>query len=379
MFELFKKKNEIIVKIEELPELKDDEILNLVEVTDKTVISRFTSVVPGAAQAIVNTATAIQGTQLANSGIYQAILPSGAKLINSKEMDGAVRGFFKAGNEIKGHANFLSVDGAVDKIAEINVANAAMGVASLVVGQYYMKQINDGLESINGSLSKLEAFQEAEYKSKVLTLCGQVKTLSDFKSEILENNEQRKEVIIRLMNLEMTCQDLLNQANIHIDKISNNKNKEFDKYVEATSELQTWLEFQKVLDEIMFRISDLNYVFHLGAMSREQSSSNYDSVYGQSLKVIGKVKKWHLEHIKSFGIDMDEARLDRKGFDAFIHKPIGLIKEDFNYKEIGKTNISNIRMQMSMNIETREHKHLDLYQDDVKMIIKDGKVFYLIA
>lgn len=379
MFEIFKKKNEIVIKIEELPALKEGEELNLVEVTDKSVISRFTAVVPGAAQVIANTSVAVQGTQLANSGIYQAILPSGAKLVNSKEIDGAVRGFFKAGNEIKGQANFLSVDGAVSKIAEMNVANAAMGVASIVVGQYYMKQINSELESISGSLSKIEAFQEEEYKSKVLTLCSQIKTISDFRSEILEDNEQRKEAIIRLMNLELTCQDLLNQANIHIDTISNDKHKDFDKYVEATSELQNWLGFQKVLGEVLFRISDLNYVLHLGAMSREQSSANYDSVCGQSSRVLVKIKKWHLEHIKTFGIDMDEARLDRKGFDAFIHKPIGLIKEDFNYKEVGKVNITNIRMQVSMNTEIRGENKSDLYQDDVKMVIKGGKVFYLIA
>lgn len=82
------------------------------------------------------------------SNKYHRVYVDVVKVPSSKEIDGAVRGFFKAGNEIKGQANFLSVDGAVDKIAEMNVANAAMGVASLVVGQYYMKQINSELESM---------------------------------------------------------------------------------------------------------------------------------------------------------------------------------------------------------------------------------------
>lgn len=37
------------------------------------------------------------GAQLVNQGVYQAILPAGAKLVNSRNMEGAVRGFFRQG------------------------------------------------------------------------------------------------------------------------------------------------------------------------------------------------------------------------------------------------------------------------------------------
>jgi len=44
--------------------------------------------------------------------------------------------FYNAKN-IRGQANFVAVDGNMGKgLAAMNVANAAMGVASMVVGQY---------------------------------------------------------------------------------------------------------------------------------------------------------------------------------------------------------------------------------------------------
>lgn len=86
-----KKKKEIAVRLEELPALTEQEQFNLVEIEDKNVISRITSVVPEAIQALANTAIAAEGMQLANAGVYIAKLPSGAQLVKSQEMQNAVR------------------------------------------------------------------------------------------------------------------------------------------------------------------------------------------------------------------------------------------------------------------------------------------------
>lgn len=59
------------------------------------MINRIISAVPQLAQAGVNVGAVAEGMQLANQGVYQAILPAEAKLVNSKDMEGAVRGFFR--------------------------------------------------------------------------------------------------------------------------------------------------------------------------------------------------------------------------------------------------------------------------------------------
>lgn len=225
-----KKKKEIAVRLEELPALTEQEQFNLVEIEDKNVISRITSAVPEAIQALANTAIAAEGMQLANAGVYIAKLPSGAQLVKSQEMQNAVRGFYKNGAAIKGQANFLAADGTMEKIAAMNLANVAMGAASLVVGQYYMKQINAELLEMNNGISRISEFQDNEYKSKVLALMTQIKRMSDFKTEILENAELRKEEIIRLQTMEKECIELLGQANLTVEQLSSVEHSEFDCY-----------------------------------------------------------------------------------------------------------------------------------------------------
>ena len=87
------KKNELVVKIDELSALTEDEQLSLVEISDANIVSRLTSAVPGAAQAIANTTTAMQGAQLANAGIYMAKIPTGAQLVNSRKLKGLFEDF----------------------------------------------------------------------------------------------------------------------------------------------------------------------------------------------------------------------------------------------------------------------------------------------
>ena len=174
--------NEITIQMEQLPiEMFPDES-SLVEVKDEKVLARIDSLVPGLGQAGVATANAVQA---AGDTVYRAIIPVGAKLTDSKAMEGEVRGIYHGADGIKGHANLVAVENTGTVVA--NTAAAAMGVASMVVGQYYMTQINAELSKISDGLDKISSFQDNEYKSKVFALVAQVKKISAFQSEILEN------------------------------------------------------------------------------------------------------------------------------------------------------------------------------------------------
>ena len=289
---MFGKKNELQVKVEQLPDIFEDNGLALVEIEDDKVINRIISAVPQLAQAGVNVGAVAEGMQLANQGVYQAILPAGAKLVNSKDMEGAVRGFFRNKKGIAGQANWMNADSAVNKIAAANIANAAMGAAALVVGQYYMKQINDELADMNSNISKLANFQMAEYKGKVLTLMTQVKRASEFQAEILEDNNLRNEEIQRLQGLETTCMDLLNQANVTISELSSKEGESFEKYDKLMSEVAIWQKYQGALTEVLYMIADLNYTLHLGAISKEQCYAAYSDMYDMENNLLDKLRKW---------------------------------------------------------------------------------------
>ena len=130
-------------------------------------------------------------------------------------MEGAVRGLYHGAKGIQGHADFVAADGNMGSgLAAMNAANAAMGIASMVVGQYYMAQINDRIDSITNSMDRIAGFQDNEYKSKVYALVAEIQKISTFQIETMENEELRTRELAHLKNLEHECAHLLGQANL---------------------------------------------------------------------------------------------------------------------------------------------------------------------
>lgn len=92
-------------------------------------------------------------------------------------MEGAVRGIYGS-NGIEGHANFVQVD-LRNKAQNIcNAVNGTMNIASMVVGRYYMAQINYELKSIDEKNSLIFEFQNNEFYAKVSSLILQIKHMA---------------------------------------------------------------------------------------------------------------------------------------------------------------------------------------------------------
>ena len=121
--------SELIIEVEMLPAeaIKDEN--GLVEITDSNVLVHINNLVPELAQAGNAANNVAQVVQAANDGVlYRAIIPAGAKLSDSKAMEGAVRGFYRGTDGIQGHANFVAVETQKGTSVVANTAVAAMGV-----------------------------------------------------------------------------------------------------------------------------------------------------------------------------------------------------------------------------------------------------------
>ncbi|MCS5465282.1 hypothetical protein NWO25_16360 [Enterococcus lactis] len=136
-------------------------------------------------------------------------------------------GFYSNGKGIAGQANLVKVNPSqlskASKVAN-GVANV-MNVASLVVGQYYMSEVNDKLQTMNKSISEIGDFQQREFKSKIFSLITRVGKISKFSSDILENDELRNRMLHSLDSIEGEVTQLLQQVNITIDDLSHIINK----------------------------------------------------------------------------------------------------------------------------------------------------------
>lgn len=367
--------NDFVVDVQEI---ESEELKNkrLVEITDDNILVHINHLIPSlfkTANAAMNVSKA---SKLSNGPIYQAILPPGAKLAASHSMKDAVRGFYHGGNGIAGHANFKQVD--IPKMATIsNGVAAIMNVASLIVGQYYMSEISSKLAVINDSISEIQDFQNNEYKSRVFSLVISVKTIADFHEEILENDELRISKINSLERLQEDCMQLLEQANLTISGISKKQNLKFKKYEKEVSIAEEWSMYQKLLLEVLYRIADLKYALYFGAVSRKQCSaiiSEYESRAEDSRK---SLEKWHADMIEKLQIDIENDRRKLLGDISVVNDIFSLIGKNKQYVPVEKKTAAMIknqaRKQMMKDVDKSE-----LYSEDVRLISKGGKVYYLL-
>ena len=124
--------NDLVIQIGILPADAISDETKLVEITDSKVLAHINNLVPGLAQAGNAANNATQAVKANGEVLYRAIIPAGAKLTDSKAMEGAVRGFYHGADGIRGHANLVAVEAQKGTAVAANTAAAAMGVASMI-------------------------------------------------------------------------------------------------------------------------------------------------------------------------------------------------------------------------------------------------------
>lgn len=370
--------NESIIPLEMLPAEAIEDESKLVEITDSKVLARVNNLIPWLAQAGNAVNNAAQAVKTANSEVlYRAVIPTGAKLTNSKAMKGAVRGIYHGADGIKGHANLVAVEAQKGTAIIANSAAAVMGVASMVVGQYYMTQINAELSKISNGISQIQDFQDNEYRSRVFSLVSHVKKIADFQTEILENGELRLSKISQLDSLEEECTQLLGQANLTLAGFSKKTELDYEEYEKALSSAQNWFMYQKSLLDVLYKISDLRYTLHLGTVSREQCVAllpEYTKQVGNTQECLAA---WHNITTQRLGIEAEEIRRKRAGIDGMIHFIPGLFNNDLNFRSIEKNTAHMITEQVSGHKVLHKVDTSELYNEDVQLISKDGRIYYL--
>lgn len=366
--------NELRVQFNMLSEIREIDESKLVEIKDNKLLGKINNLIPETFKTGTTIDNAIQDT---TKNIYEVIIPSGEKLVNSKDMEGAVRGFYSNSKGVSGHANLVHVENASNVVA--NATSAAMNVGSMVVGQYYMTQINDELETISSDISQIMDFQNNEYKSKVFALVTKVKELSSFQTEILENEELKKAEISNLNRLEQQCIELLGQANLTIADHSKKMDIDIKDYEKELKDIQHWVVYQETLLEVLYLIANLKYVLYLGKVSREQCNSLLATYKKQVKKVSFGLQNWHLEQMEKNGINLEEGYRERYGVDGFLHKVPGMIRKELNYRPVSKEIVEIITNHLTSKDQHLQVFTREAFNENVKLIKKEKKIYYLPA
>ena len=373
--------NDLIPKFEELSLATKIDESKLVEIKDTKLIQRFVDHVPNAGMVLNNLNNAKQYQDFVKDGgkLYQVIIPRGAVLDKSREIAGASRASFRGiDNKIKGNANLIPADELANKMAITNVANAGYNLAAAVVGQHYMAEIDAKLATISDDIAKISKFQENEYLAKVEALIAKVHEFSKFQLEILENDELRNERIASLQLSKDTCTELLGQANHSMENILQKPIGTFNDYEDNLTKANGWYQYQRVLFELLCRISELDHALHLGTVSKEHCYERCALYSKQVESCQAQLAEWHKTYETQFKIDIESAKRKRTGFEAVLFKPLAwIIDDDLNYKSINESTVAMIETQSNSNVTVIKGNTTDLFQQNVQIIAKEGKLYYL--
>ncbi|NRU84766.1 hypothetical protein DFH44_004806 [Clostridium beijerinckii] len=86
--------NHLMIQLEQLSLDSIPDETKLMEITDSKVLAQVTNLIPELFKVGNAAGNAVQGAKANAEVLYRAIIPAGAKLANSREMDGAVRGIY---------------------------------------------------------------------------------------------------------------------------------------------------------------------------------------------------------------------------------------------------------------------------------------------
>ncbi len=355
-----------------LPETMPDEN-RLTPVTDDSVLAQINHLVFGTAKTAHSVVETVRSVK---DPLYKVVIPKDAKLVDSKAMRGAKRAMFmNPDGGIGGHANLVPAD--AKKAVAGSAVSSAMNVASMVVGQYYMTEINAELGKISDSISQVIDFQDSEYRGRVLALMTQTSAMAYFQAEILENDELRTAKIAQLDRLEETCVELLNQANVTLTGYTQKNDLDFAAYEKTLKEAQKWCTYQQSLQNILEQIAALRHTFYMGTVSLAFCAAQLPTYQKQTAETRERLAAWHGETLQRLRIDTEAGRRQRTGADAWLFAIPGHFKSDLNFRTVDQSTLDLIATQSTVQNETPEPDKPDLYAEDVQLFIKEGKVYYL--
>ena len=276
------------------------------------------------------------------------------------------------GNKFSGQTKFIKENEMISQVGKDAIVNVTFSTASMVVGQYYMNEINNKLDDIRDEISEITNFLDSEYQGKLLKIISKMKEIIDNKVEILNNDFSKSKRYEEILNLESTCAELLGQANEMIRNNIAENDIDYKKYEKKIKEIDKWFLRQQILQMLLLEIGNLRYILANGNETSKLSHMQYNNYLAQSNSINEKLKEWHTLISKKLGIDIKASRMNGKFFGIKKHT-IGKINENWAYHKLNNE-IANL-IESQTNIK-KLVPYTNKKQDEVIKIQKYNGEYY---
>ena len=364
---------ELEVVLESLPTTFDITQGHLVEITEPSVLARIDAVISAASIAGTNIAKVVGST---GETLYKVVLKNGGQLVDSRTVAGAKRAMTMGKNGIAEHANLLeATPSKLGKVA--NVGATVFSVASIIVGQYYMQQIDTKIGAIADELKGIASTLDIQYRSQAASLIESVYNISKFQTDTIANEELRLRELDNIQELRKDCQTLLNQAEAEIETILGTEQPTYDSYVYAIKKIEKWIRYQSILVQVFAQINESDFALSMGTKTKEHCYGSFGLHTKKLNEIHIRILSWHKEQCEHLQIDIDEEKRKNTGFLAkLLEKPIAAIKEDWMYKSLDKETVYLIKSQTA-EVQQLSYDTDNSFAEDVEIVVRGDKKYYL--
>lgn len=348
----------------------------ITDVNIKNAIATIDNVLP---KSVMISNNLKNGTELLNNNkAFFSAVKKGTENMQAVGNTGKVRGIQmikdKSTNRMlfNKHTEFTREDALIRTAGKSALANAGFNAVSMVVGQYYMNEINNKLEDIKNDINEISNYLDSEYQGKVMNIISTLKEITDNMVEILNNEFSTKKRYDEIIDLEKECKTLLGQANDEIKRNIPDEDIEYKQYEKILKNISKWFARQQLLQRLLLEIGNLRYVLACGNETSELSHSQYNIYLEQTNSINEKLENLHAKMSKEYGIDLEKSRKNGK-FYQVRKNTVGRIKEDWAYNKLDDSIVDMIASQTSIK---KLMPYVKERQDEVIKIQKYNGEYY---
>lgn len=371
----YEKDSDLLVNFEELESLSEFDESKLVEIKDVGVLARLNCLLPSLAKYSSKNkeSTQINSIQPTDK-LFKVVLKNGVGLSDSnavanvkKNISSMPKGGFRQSSSLVEPPKTAVV---------FNPGTVVMSLTSLVVGLFYLQQVNKRMATLVDVVAKVVDYLDVQYKSQVASLVESVYNASKFQMSSIVNEELRNRELDNLQDLKFKCQDLLNQAENTLALMTTKNITKYKEYIEKLQDIDKWRKNQTILVEMLFQINQLDFTLHLGKKAQDHCFGSFSLHTEKLTNIHERLLLWNSEQMQILKIDAKEGKMEKKGFLPFIFKRLRLNNSKRCYRSIDENDLKLIRDQ-SEEEKTIDYNKNNLFNEDVQIVVKEGKMFYL--
>lgn len=360
----------VYIPLEEVSEITGIENEKLIEVTDKDVIEKFSNTIPDLSSLIKKS---IASKDVATK-IFSVFIPKKDTLASTRNVMGTTEGFVRGKNGVLSYKSGIDISAA--NFVKVSSATNLATLGVQLIMEVQMNEIKSSLTSIEETVNKISEFQEREFTSRIKTLSSDVLEISKYSDEIMQDDEARSRKMESLDELKNESKQLLNQVNLNIKGVINENTEKYENYQNKTNEISQEQNVQNILINVLNEISKLTYFLGQGKTSADLSYEAYNSYQEEVTEINTAVKEWQEIQIERLNIDLKKGQRAKSGVEGLVSKVPSLIDEKWKYEKMDVSVLNEIKKQCSPIKSESKHQN-ELFDTDVTMIVKGGRLYYL--